>query len=161
MERFFRRKSVTSEPDNGGSSSGGGAAAPTPVLAARPYKHNSSVPELIDLDELPRDPAKRKRMCDYHPNQQNEIRRKYLLWGPYQSRTFDFPFRIIAGKRRRFNPDWFGQYANWLEYSEIVRRRTKHTACVATCLGIKILTPIMAVRHLWYKAGTIGRTMTD
>ncbi|PWZ39440.1 hypothetical protein Zm00014a_010935 [Zea mays] len=118
MERFFRRKSVTSEPDNGGSSSGGGAVAPTPVLAARPYKHNSSVPKLIDLDELPRDPAKRKIMCDYHPNQQNEIRRKYLLWGPYQPRTYDFPFRIIAGKRRRFNPDWFGQYANWLEYSE-------------------------------------------
>jgi ABC-type uncharacterized transport system permease subunit len=43
----------------------------------------------------------------------------------------------------------------------IVRRRTKHTACVVTCLGIKILTPIMAMRHLWYKAGIIERTVTD
>jgi hypothetical protein len=81
-------------------------------------KSNSSVPELIDLDKLPRDPAKRKRMSDYHPNQRDEIRRKYLLWGPYQPRTYDFPYRMIAKKNHRFNPDWFDQYANWLEYSE-------------------------------------------
>ncbi|KAJ1276189.1 hypothetical protein BS78_05G195100 [Paspalum vaginatum] len=57
-------------------------------------------------------------MSDYHPNQRDEIRRKYLLWGPCQPRTYEFPYRIIAKKKRRFNPDWFDQYANWLEYSE-------------------------------------------
>jgi hypothetical protein len=114
MERYYKRKTGASDT-NVGSSSGA-----TPVQASRSkvQKSNSSVRELIDLDKLPRDPAKRKRMFDYHPNQRDEIRRKYLLWGPYQPRTYDFPYRMIAKKNRRFNPDWFDRYANWLEYSE-------------------------------------------
>ncbi|KAI5021192.1 hypothetical protein ZWY2020_055037 [Hordeum vulgare] len=84
-------------------------------------RHNSAVPELIDLDKLPRDPAKRKRMADYHPNQCDQIRRKYWTWGPHQPRGFNFPYKLIGKKRksrRRFNPDWFDQYGNWIEYSE-------------------------------------------
>jgi hypothetical protein len=62
-------------------------------------------------------------MADYHPNQRDEIRREYLTWGPYQPRGFKFPYRTIGKKKnknseRRFNPDWFDQYANWIEYSE-------------------------------------------
>jgi hypothetical protein len=77
------------------------------------------VPQLVDLSTLPRDPAKRKIMVDYHPNQHEEVRRKYLLWGPHQARSLNFPYREIGkNKKRRFNPKWFDQYANWLEYSE-------------------------------------------
>lgn len=112
MEKYYKRKTMTSDTNVGSSS---GAAL---VHASKVQKINSSVPELIDLDKLPRDPAKRKRMSDYHPNQRDEIRRKYLLWGPYQPRTYDFPYKMIGKKNRRFNPDWFDQYANWLEYSE-------------------------------------------
>lgn len=114
MKRFFKPISVTEEDNVVGSS-----LIPSPSVHTRKLpKHNSSVPELIDLDNLPRDPAKRKRMSDYHPNQQDEIRRRYLLWGPYQPLTFKFPYKVIGKKRRRFNPDWFDQYTNWLEYSE-------------------------------------------
>lgn len=78
------------------------------------------MPELVDLNMLPRDPAKRKQMADYHPNQRDEIRRKYLIWGPNQPRKLEFPYREIGKKKkkRRFNPDWYGDYAYWLEYSE-------------------------------------------
>ena len=37
---------------------------------------SSTLPQLIDLEKLPRDPSKRKRMVDYYPNQHEEIRRK-------------------------------------------------------------------------------------
>ncbi|XP_019093410.1 PREDICTED: uncharacterized protein LOC104754107 [Camelina sativa] len=40
----------------------------------------------IDLDDLPWDPAKRKRIISYHPNQRDEVRRKYLTRGPCQPR---------------------------------------------------------------------------
>jgi hypothetical protein len=29
-------------------------------------------------------------MVDYHPNQHDEMERKYLLWGPHQPRQFNF-----------------------------------------------------------------------
>nr|XP_045089955.1 zinc finger MYM-type protein 1 [Aegilops tauschii subsp. strangulata] len=59
-------------------------------------------------------------MADYHPNQRDEIRRKYLIWGPNQPRKLEFPYREIGKKKkkRRFNPDWYDDYAYWLEYSE-------------------------------------------
>jgi hypothetical protein len=33
-------------------------------------KSSSNMPEMIDLDKLPRDPSKRKRITDFNPNQQ-------------------------------------------------------------------------------------------
>ena len=40
----------------------------------------------IDLDELPYDPADRKRVSEYtrNPKKQDEIRRRYLTRGPYR-----------------------------------------------------------------------------
>jgi hypothetical protein len=111
MDKFLIKRGPTTNCTNIGGSSSGDAAATT--------RHNSAVPQLVDLSTLSRDPAKRKRMVDYHPNQHEEIRRKYLLWGPHQPRSFNFPYREIGkNKKRRFNPKWFDQYANWLEYSE-------------------------------------------
>lgn len=40
-----------------------------------------SEPE-INLNSLPRDPAKRKKISEYHPNQRDEVRRRYLAEGP-------------------------------------------------------------------------------
>ncbi|KAL9666885.1 hypothetical protein QQ045_001229 [Rhodiola kirilowii] len=73
--------------------------------------------EYIDLNDLPWDPADRKKIREYHPNQRDEIRRKYLLRGPCQPRGHSFPQKLIAGSLRRFNVEWFDQYGNWLEYS--------------------------------------------
>ncbi|XP_048552822.1 uncharacterized protein LOC125533083 [Triticum urartu] len=58
-------------------------------------------------------------MADYHPNQRDEIRRKYLIWRPNQP-DIDFPYREFGKKknRRRFNADWYDDYAYCLEYNE-------------------------------------------
>nr|XP_043615990.1 zinc finger MYM-type protein 1-like [Erigeron canadensis] len=72
---------------------------------------------LVDLDNLPWDPADRKRILEYHPNQRDEIRRKKWLRGPCQSRGHKFPKRVIGNQERAFSPNWFNKYGNWLEYS--------------------------------------------
>ncbi|XP_024969608.1 zinc finger MYM-type protein 1-like [Cynara cardunculus var. scolymus] len=94
MERFFKRKASTTES----------SSAP-------------SMPYEIDLNDLPWDPADRKKISEYHPNRRDEIRRKYLLRGPCQPWGHAFPKKKIGIKRRSFCPAWFDQYANWLEYS--------------------------------------------
>ncbi|KAL9672479.1 hypothetical protein QQ045_028730 [Rhodiola kirilowii] len=58
-----------------------------------------------------------KKIKEYHPNQRDEIRRKYLLRGPCQPRGHSFPQKLVVGLLRRFNVEWFDQYGNWLEYS--------------------------------------------
>jgi len=97
MENFLKRKASTS---------GIGSDIPQP-------SSTSSMPREFDLNDLPSDPSERKKITAYHPNQRDEIRRKYLIRGPCQPRGHDFP----KTKGRRFCPAWFDQYGNWLEYS--------------------------------------------
>uniref|UniRef100_A0A1S4BM31 Zinc finger MYM-type protein 1-like n=1 Tax=Nicotiana tabacum TaxID=4097 RepID=A0A1S4BM31_TOBAC len=73
----------------------------------------------IDLYSLPVDPKERIPIRDYHPNERDEIRREYLQRGPYQLRYHKFPQRDFSGLKRRFNPKWFDEYRNLLEYSVI------------------------------------------
>ncbi|CAH9107154.1 unnamed protein product, partial [Cuscuta europaea] len=62
---------------------------------------SSSIPKQVDLDELPSDPAKRRKISEYHPNQIDEIRRKYLIKGPCQPRGHDFPQKEIVKNEYR------------------------------------------------------------
>jgi len=62
---------------------------------------------------LPSDPGDRKHILDYHPNERDEVRRKYLIKGPYQPRGHDFPKTLSGKKMRRFNPEWFDLYSGW------------------------------------------------
>ncbi|KAL9664985.1 hypothetical protein QQ045_020394 [Rhodiola kirilowii] len=39
----------------------------------------SSASEIVNLDDLPWDPAERKKITQYHPNQLDEVRQKFLL----------------------------------------------------------------------------------
>ncbi|XP_010412600.1 PREDICTED: uncharacterized protein LOC104698923 [Camelina sativa] len=67
-------------------------------------------PSDIDLDDLPWDPAKRKRIISYHPNQRDEVRRKYLNRGPCQPRGHRFKQTASGGVLRRFDLKWFDMY---------------------------------------------------
>ncbi|KAK9079615.1 hypothetical protein SSX86_001288 [Deinandra increscens subsp. villosa] len=78
---------------------------------------SSSKAKLIDLNKFPWDPADRIKIMDYHPDQRDEIRRKYLGNGPCQPRGHDFPKKTIGNKERRFIRTWFDKYGNWLEHS--------------------------------------------
>ncbi|XP_057423690.1 uncharacterized protein LOC130717472 [Lotus japonicus] len=48
--------------------------------------------ERINIDALIRDPGKRPRILDYLVNQQDEIRRAYIKFGPYQFLMDEYPF---------------------------------------------------------------------
>ncbi|KAG2557459.1 hypothetical protein PVAP13_8NG211002 [Panicum virgatum] len=73
----------------------------------------------VNFDELPYDPADRRRISDYIGDQlQNDVRRKYLTRGPCKPPPgFKFPVTMIAGFPRRCQHEWFNKYG-WLEYSE-------------------------------------------
>uniref|UniRef100_A0A0D3DKY9 TTF-type domain-containing protein n=1 Tax=Brassica oleracea var. oleracea TaxID=109376 RepID=A0A0D3DKY9_BRAOL len=80
-------------------------------------KRKSPSTDDIHLDDMPHDPGERKGIHEYDHNQIDEVRRKYLTRGPCQPRGHSFKQRVISGALRRFNPSWFDQYGNWLEYS--------------------------------------------
>lgn len=65
------------------------------------------MPVEIDLSETPWDPCDRIFFSDYHPNQRDEIRRKYLIRGHSQPRVHKFLPRVIGKRTRYFNPYWF------------------------------------------------------
>ncbi|CAH9118761.1 unnamed protein product [Cuscuta epithymum] len=71
----------------------------------------------VNVDDLPTDPGLRPKLCSYHPNDQDKVRRFYLQKGPCQPRTHDFPQRMFGTKSRRFCPSWFNEFESWLEYS--------------------------------------------
>ena len=71
----------------------------------------------VDVKILPSDPRLRENISFYHPNDRDEIRRYYLQKKPCQPYGHDFPQTKIGGLMRRFNPKWFKEYENWLEYS--------------------------------------------
>ncbi|XP_024197949.1 zinc finger MYM-type protein 1-like [Rosa chinensis] len=96
---------------------------------SRPEETSSSTKNNVDsesskkdeleaiLDNLPSDPASRKRILDYDPNIRDEVRHRYLLKGPCQPRNHEFPQTLISGTKRRFVPSWFDEHPEWLEYS--------------------------------------------
>ena len=71
----------------------------------------------LDLSNLEKDPGLRKHIRSYHPNDQESVRRAYLLQGPSQPKLVSFPFRDFGGKPRRFNRAWYNEFEGWLEYS--------------------------------------------
>ncbi|KAL4028531.1 hypothetical protein IC575_011728 [Cucumis melo] len=46
-----------------------------------------------------------------------KVRRAYLQKGPCQPRNHTFSLKKFGSQSRRFNPIWFTEYPNWLEYS--------------------------------------------
>jgi hypothetical protein len=57
----------------------------------------------INLANLPRDSCLRKKICDYHPSDKDQIRRTYLQIRACQSFEHDFPKKEIGKTMRHFN----------------------------------------------------------
>ncbi|PIA38189.1 hypothetical protein AQUCO_02800092v1 [Aquilegia coerulea] len=72
---------------------------------------------LTNASNLPSNPNLRPQISDYHPNDQNVVRRAYLLKGPNQPRQEVYPPTPNGKKFRRFKLKYYKQYVNWLEYS--------------------------------------------
>ena len=107
MEWYFSKKTRSPDRDNDIGTSRSpirrrlSASNVTAASLLKPTIHIE-----INLDELPYDPADRKRISEYtrNPKKQDEIRRN-LVWGSYMtSSNFNYPQREIGDTQRRFNP---------------------------------------------------------
>ena len=90
--------------------------------SANTTRNSSQVEEINWEEEIQFDPGKRRSIDEYHPNQSDMVRRKYLANGPCQPRTGDFKVTEISGRDRRFVREWFDEFGSWLEYSESKRK---------------------------------------
>ncbi|XP_042441312.1 zinc finger MYM-type protein 1-like [Zingiber officinale] len=96
MHRFFKRKALEPEEQNTG---------------------NVTVGE-FDFSQLPADPGQRIPICSYNANIRDQVRRIYLQKGPCQPSGYEFPKQKFGVSQfRRFNPSWFKEFGDWLEYS--------------------------------------------
>jgi hypothetical protein len=148
MERWLKRK-VPDDANNVGNSQQRNCNVTFPTPQA---------PEYINWEEeIQFDPGKRKEICAYHPNLRESVRRRYLVNGPCQPRTLNFPSTQIGGKNRRFNPELFDEFGNWLEYSESTDRAYfLLVSCVETPLRKRLGTS-----HLLLMVGILGTIKKD
>ncbi|XLU73532.1 hypothetical protein S245_032585, partial [Arachis hypogaea] len=61
----------------------------------------------VNIDTLMRDPGKRPQIWNYPINQQDEIRRAYIKFGPYQFIMDEYPLSGLESHPRRFKAHWF------------------------------------------------------
>ena len=74
----------------------------------------------VDSDQIIADPGLRPSMSviGFNSVERERIRRAYLTKGPCQPRLINYPVTLFSGKPHKFNPDWSGEFHDWLEYSE-------------------------------------------
>nr|KYP47883.1 Zinc finger MYM-type protein 1 [Cajanus cajan] len=109
MERYFKRKSSSEQPSS------------PQIHVEKEVKLGPPTKKIFlecDLERLPDDPCLRPKISDYHPSDRDEVKRYYLQKGPYQPKGINFPKRQFGDTIRKFNPDWYLKYGNWLEYSQ-------------------------------------------
>ena len=76
----------------------------SPPLASPPPP--ASKPPVYDINRLPYDPGERHPILKYHVNDQDVIRRAYIIKGPFKLFAHDFLKRKISGKDQGFNYCW-------------------------------------------------------
>jgi len=63
-------------------------------------------PPVYEINHLPHDLGERQPIQSYPVNDQDAIRRAYILKGPFKPYTHVFPKRKIATRDRQFNFVW-------------------------------------------------------
>ncbi|KAK9740242.1 hypothetical protein RND81_03G021700 [Saponaria officinalis] len=69
-----------------------------------------------NITSLKRDPGKRRAIGIYPLNEQDNVRRAYVVLGPYQPYINDYPCTQHGNQGRKFSHRWFKEWP-WLEYS--------------------------------------------
>ncbi|KAI5017646.1 hypothetical protein ZWY2020_042534 [Hordeum vulgare] len=73
-------------------------------------------PPVYDFSFLKHDPGDRIPIASYPINDQDAVRRAYILKNPFTPYAHDFEKTSIASRERTFNPLWLHNHS-WLEYS--------------------------------------------
>ncbi|XP_071911753.1 uncharacterized protein [Coffea arabica] len=116
IDAFFKRKIIEDQKHKESD------ATPSSILSESlvvepPKKIQRVELEKIDIASLERDPGKRPPIWSYPLNQQDEIRRAYINWGPYQVKHENYPSSGSKKHARHFCSSWFELFPSWLEYS--------------------------------------------
>lgn len=109
--------SALTEEEEGNNTTSPAAAVPEdvpPVLP--PSLPPPAPPPVYDPDRLPQDPADRLLIVSYPVNDQDAVRRAYIIKGSFKPYAHQFKKRKIGTRDRSFNPIWLHKY-NWLEYN--------------------------------------------
>jgi hypothetical protein len=74
--------------------------------------------EITDASVLivERDPGLRRQIWEYPANERDQVRKVYMMHGPYQLHMDTYPSSGPASHPRRFQSHWFTAFP-WLEYS--------------------------------------------
>lgn len=70
----------------------------------------------VPCNDIISDPALRRPINSYEPGVRDDVRRKYVLMGPCQPTTHDFPKTVYGNNDRCFQIEWY-KNREWLEYS--------------------------------------------
>lgn len=137
---FFKKKDANSEAESSLPSSNvdDQISLPIPIIDPPNVENPTQKTQITEINEvevnsLERDPGKRKRIYDYHPNQRDKIRRFYIKEGPFQPILDSYPRTEISTKSRSFVKQWFSLHPSWLEYSP--------TLDAAFCLPCYLFSP--------------------
>ena len=68
------------------------------------------------VDNIDRDPGKRRPIAEYEVQDRDRIRREYISKGPFQPKGHVFKKSSFGKEKRSFQCNWFERHA-WLEYS--------------------------------------------
>ncbi|XP_074323472.1 uncharacterized protein LOC141660386 [Apium graveolens] len=118
MERYYKRSVDLVVPQTEEQSQKDPAAKKKKNSSSNVESMNKdSQTQIINLSSLESDPGLRKTISDYPPSDHDEVRKRYILKGPCQPRNHIFPLTPFGKKNRWFNPSWFADHLNWLEYN--------------------------------------------
>ncbi|XP_050207299.1 uncharacterized protein LOC126656739 [Mercurialis annua] len=70
-----------------------------------------------DVSSLERDPGLRCPILEYPVTKHDEIRRAYIMLGPYQPILPKYPLSGPTSRPRHFIASWYSKFPSWLEYS--------------------------------------------
>ena len=97
--------------------------SPTPIVdhsisENRPTKTLRTEIREVDISSLERDPGLRPSIGDYNVNQRDEVRRAYIMAGPFQPILSNYPKSTFGKQMRSFQRSWFQyqSFSKWLEY---------------------------------------------
>ncbi|KAL9681227.1 hypothetical protein QQ045_013008 [Rhodiola kirilowii] len=90
--------------------------SPTPISLEDRQNEKIMDEAAFNINSLERDPEKRQAIWKYPLNEQDNVRRAYVVLGANQPHLKAYPSTWDGGQYRKFNSSWFEQW-QWLEYS--------------------------------------------
>ncbi|KAH9747461.1 DUF4371 domain-containing protein [Citrus sinensis] len=117
IDQYFKRKTLEESSNPPVSENSPISHVNSPKFENQLSKSPRIETSKVDTQLVERDPGLHRQIWDYDVNQQDEIRRAYIMSGPYQPRLPEYPKSGSEKHPRRFQSLWFDSFPSWLEYS--------------------------------------------